>query len=151
LLNANYIGSLVWAVGLGFALRHGNDTTKNLINDVSHTVTFIVKVVIRFAPLGIFGLVSSTLATTGFETLWGYAQLLLFLVFFMLLVALVIHPLLVFFTRHHHPYPLFLTCLLYGSVSPFFTHMSRPTSRVPLSLCDTLNRDPYTVCAAQCS
>ena len=28
LLNANYIGILVWAVGLGFALRHGNDTTK---------------------------------------------------------------------------------------------------------------------------
>ena len=53
LLNANYIGILVWAVGLGFALRHGNDTTKNLINDVSHAVTFIVKVVIRFAPLGI--------------------------------------------------------------------------------------------------
>jgi serine/threonine transporter len=27
LLNANYIGILVWAVGLGFALRHGNETT----------------------------------------------------------------------------------------------------------------------------
>lgn len=53
LLNANYIGILVWAVGLGFALRHGNDSTKNLINDVSHAVTFIVKLVIRFAPLGI--------------------------------------------------------------------------------------------------
>ncbi|STV71123.1 Sodium:dicarboxylate symporter [Klebsiella michiganensis] len=25
LLNANYIGILVWAVGLGFALRHGNE------------------------------------------------------------------------------------------------------------------------------
>lgn len=59
-------------------------------------MTFIVKVVIRFAPLGIFGLVSSTLATTGFETLWGYAQLLLVLVGCMLLVALVINPLLVF-------------------------------------------------------
>ncbi|VTN11917.1 Na(+)/serine-threonine symporter [Raoultella terrigena] len=34
LLNANYIGILVWAVGLGFALRHGNETTKNLVNDV---------------------------------------------------------------------------------------------------------------------
>ena len=105
LLNANYIGILVWAVGLGFALRHGNDTTKNLINDVSHAVTFIVKVVIRFAPLGIFGLVSSTLATTGFETLWGYAQLLLVLVGCMLLVALVINPLLVFWKIRRNPYP----------------------------------------------
>ncbi|EBF4855548.1 cation:dicarboxylase symporter family transporter, partial [Salmonella enterica] len=67
LLNANYIGILVWAVGLGFALRHGNETTKNLVNDMSNAVTFMVKLVIRFAPVGIFGLVSSTLATTGFS------------------------------------------------------------------------------------
>ena len=39
LLKANYIGILVWAVGLGFALRHGNESTKNLINDVSDAVT----------------------------------------------------------------------------------------------------------------
>ncbi|WP_243410399.1 cation:dicarboxylate symporter family transporter, partial [Listeria monocytogenes] len=73
LLKGNYIGILVWAVGLGFALRHGNDTTKNLVNDMSDAVTFMVKLVIRFAPIGIFGLVASTLATTGFDTLWGYA------------------------------------------------------------------------------
>lgn len=53
LLNANYIGILVWAVGLGFALRHGNETTKNLVNDMSNAVTFMVKLVIRFAPVGI--------------------------------------------------------------------------------------------------
>ena len=75
LLKGNYIGILVWAIGLGFALRHGNETTKNLVNDMSNAVTFMVKLVIRFAPIGIFGLVSSTLATTGFSTLWGYAQL----------------------------------------------------------------------------
>ena len=86
LLKGNYIGILVWAIGLGFALRHGNETTKNLVNDMSNAVTFMVKLVIRFAPIGIFGLVSSTLATTGFSTLWGYAQLLVVLVGCMLLV-----------------------------------------------------------------
>lgn len=55
LLKGNYIGILVWAIGLGFALRHGNETTKNLINDMSSAVTFMVKLVIRFAPIGIFG------------------------------------------------------------------------------------------------
>src|SRR5690606_21105946 len=59
LLEANYIGILVWAIGLGFALRHGSDSTKSLINDVSDAVTFMVKLVIRFAPIGIFGLVSA--------------------------------------------------------------------------------------------
>ena len=147
LLNANYIGILVWAVGLGFALRHGNETTKNLINDISHAVTFIVKVVIRFAPLGIFGLVASTLATTGFETLWGYAQLLLVLVGCMLLVALVINPLLVFWKIRRNPYPLVLLCLRESGVYAFFTRSSAANIPVNMALCEKLNldRDTYSV------
>lgn len=147
LLNANYIGILVWAVGLGFALRHGNETTKNLINDMSHAVTFIVKVVIRFAPLGIFGLVASTLATTGFETLWGYAQLLLVLVGYMLLVALVINPLLVFWKIRRNPYPLVMTCLRESGVYAFFTRSSAANIPVNMALCEKLNldRDTYSV------
>ena len=147
LLNANYIGILVWAVGLGFALRHGNETTKNLINDMSHAVTFIVKVVIRFAPLGIFGLVASTLATTGFETLWGYAQLLLVLVGCMLLVALVINPLLVFWKIRRNPYPLVMTCLRESGVYAFFTRSSAANIPVNIALCEKLNldRDTYSV------
>ena len=147
LLNANYIGILVWAVGLGFALRHGNETTKNLINDVSHAVTFIVKVVIRFAPLGIFGLVASTLATTGFETLWGYAQLLLVLVGCMLLVALVINPPLVFWKIRRNPYPLVLLCLRESGVYAFFTRSSAANIPVNMALSEKLNldRDTYSV------
>ncbi len=147
LLNANYIGILVWAVGLGFALRHGNETTKNLINDMSHAVTFIIKVVIRFAPLGIFGLVASTLATTGFETLWGYAQLLLVLVGCMLLVALVINPLLVFWKIRRNPYPLVMTCLRESGVYAFFTRSSAANIPVNMALCEKLNldRDTYSV------
>lgn len=144
LLNANYIGILVWAVGLGFALRHGNETTKNLINDMSHAVTFIVKVVIRFAPLGIFGLVASTLATTGFETLWGYAQLLLVLVGCMLLVALVINPLLVFWKIRRNPYPLVMTCLRESGVYAFFTRSSAANIPVNMALCEKLNLDRVT-------
>ena len=138
LLNANYIGILVWAVGLGFALRHGNDTTKNLVNDMSNAVTFMVKLVIRFAPIGIFGLVSSTLATTGFATLWGYAQLL---------VALVINPLLVFWKIRRNPYPLVFACLRESGVYAFFTRSSAANIPVNMALCEKLNldRDTYSV------
>ena len=52
----------------------------------------IVRVVIRFAPLGIFGLVASTLATSGFGALFGYAHLLAVLLGCMLFVALVMNP-----------------------------------------------------------
>ncbi|WP_297205559.1 serine/threonine transporter SstT [uncultured Pluralibacter sp.] len=147
LLNANYIGILVWAVGLGFALRQGNATTKNLVNDVSNAVTFMVKLVIRFAPLGIFGLVASTLATTGFATLYGYVQLLMVLIGCMLLVALVINPLLVFWKIRRNPYPLVLQCLRESGVYAFFTRSSAANIPVNMALAEKLNldRDTYSV------
>ncbi|NIF48971.1 serine/threonine transporter SstT [Enterobacter sp. Ap-1006] len=147
LLNANYIGILVWAVGLGFALRHGNETTKNLVNDLSDAVTFIVKVVIRFAPIGIFGLVASTLATTGFSTLWSYAQLLLVLLGCMFGVALIINPLLVFMTTRRNPYPLVLACLRESGVTAFFTRSSAANIPVNMNMCQKMNldRDTYSV------
>ncbi|EPH6764530.1 serine/threonine transporter SstT [Cronobacter dublinensis] len=147
LLKGNYIGILVWAVGLGFALRHGNETTKNLVNDMSDAVTFMVKMVIRFAPIGIFGLVASTLATTGFDTLWGYAQLLVVLVGCMLLVALVINPLIVFAKIRRNPYPLVFACLRESGVTAFFTRSSAANIPVNMALCEKLNldRDTYSV------
>ena len=147
LLKGNYIGILVWAVGLGFALRHGNDTTKNLVNDMSDAVTFMVKLVIRFAAIGIFGLVASTLATTGFDTLWGYAQLLVVLVGCMLLVALVINPLIVFAKIRRNPYPLVFACLRESGVTAFFTRSSAANIPVNMALCEKLNldRDTYSV------
>ena len=98
-------------------------------------MTFIVKVVIRFAPLGIFGGIFH-LATTGFETLWGYAQLLLVLVGCMLLVALVINPLLVFWKIRRNPYPLVLTCLRESGVYAFFTRSSAANIPVNMALCE---------------
>lgn len=58
-----------WSGRLVQLALHGNDTTENLVNDLSNAVTFMVAAVIRFAPIGIFGLVSSTLATNGFDAL----------------------------------------------------------------------------------
>ncbi len=146
-LNANYIGILVWAVGLGFALRHGNETTKNLLNDVSDAVTFMVTLVIRFAPIGIFGLVASTLAETGFATLWGYAHLLAVLLGCMFLVALVVNPLIVWFKIRRNPYPLVLACLRESGVTAFFTRSSAANIPVNMAMCEKMNldRDTYSV------
>ncbi|WP_318378465.1 serine/threonine transporter SstT [Enterobacter sp.] len=147
LLNANYIGILVWAIGLGFALRHGSESTKSLINDVADAVTFMVKIVIRCAPIGIFGLVASTLAETGFATLYGYAHLLMVLIGCMFLVALVINPLLVFWKIRRNPYPLVLQCLRESGVTAFFTRSSAANIPVNMALAEKLNldRDTYSV------
>ncbi len=103
LFNANFIGILAWAIGLGVALRHASDTTKNLLLDISEAVSMVVKVVIAFAPIGVFGLVASTLADKGLSALGGYIQVLAVLIGSMLFVAFVINPILVFWkTRETH-------------------------------------------------
>lgn len=147
LINANYIGILAWAVGLGLALRHASETTKGLINDMSHAVTLVVRAVIRCAPLGIFGLVASTLAETGFGVLWGYAQLLMVLLGCMLLVALVLNPLIVYWKIRRNPYPLVFACLRESSVTAFFTRSSAANIPVNMELCKklNLNEDTYSV------
>ncbi|AIN18995.1 dicarboxylate symporter family protein [Yersinia rochesterensis] len=147
LLNANYIGILAWAVGLGIALRHAADTTKALINDMSDAVTKVVRVVIRFAPLGIFGLVSSTMAETGFGVLLGYAQLLVVLIGCMLLVALVVNPLIVYWKIRRNPYPLVFACLRESGVTAFFTRSSAANIPVNMEMCKkmNLNEDTYSV------
>lgn len=55
-----------------------------------------MKAVTGCAPLGILGLVASTLAETGFDALFGYAQLLMVLIGSMLFIAFVVNPLIVF-------------------------------------------------------
>ena len=130
LISANFIGILAWAIGLGIAFRHASDTTRNLLSELSNGVSLIVKVVIRFAPLGIFGLVASTFAESGVEALKGYAHLLVVLLGCMLFVAFVVNPLIVFLKIRRNPYPLVLTCL--RSMTAFFTRSS--AANIPVNL-----------------
>ena len=73
LSGGNYIGILAWALMLGFALRHASAATRSVVADMADAVSDIVGWVIRFAPLGIFGLISAILAAIGFEALKDYA------------------------------------------------------------------------------
>lgn len=144
LMNANYIGILAWAAGLGLAIRKASNQTREVINDLSDGVEFIVRIVIRFAPIGIFGLVANTLAVEGFGALAGYAQLLMVLIGCMLFVALVVNPAIVWFCTRSNPYPLTLLTLRESGVTAFFTRSSAANIPVNLSLCRRLNLDERT-------
>lgn len=147
LIKANYIGILAWAIGLGFAMRHVSDTTKNMLEEFAAAVSGIVTIVIRFAPLGIFGLVGSTLATSGFGALLGYLHLLLVLVGCMLLVALVLNPLIVYWKIRRNPYPLVFTCLRESAITAFFTRSSAANIPVNMRLAERLglHEDTYSI------
>ncbi len=147
LMEANYIGILVWAIGLGAALRHASPGTQAVLADLAQAVSKIVRVVIRFAPFGIFGLVGATLTESGLGALLGYGRLLLVIVGSMLFVALVLNPLLVFWKTRRNPFPLVFTCLRESGLTAFFTRSSAANIPVNLELCRRLelHEDTYSI------
>tara|TARA_R110001599_G_scaffold83993_12_gene225776 strand:- start:11085 stop:12329 length:1245 start_codon:yes stop_codon:yes gene_type:complete len=144
LVQGNYVGILTWAVGFGLGLRHASETTKVVLQNLASSVTRIVSVIIRLAPFGIFGLVASTIAETGFGALLGYSHLLAVLIGAMLFIALVTNPLLVFWKIRRNPYPLVFKCLKESGVTAFFTRSSAANIPVNLDLCQRLELDEDT-------
>ncbi|MCH1930792.1 serine/threonine transporter SstT [Shewanella sp. A25] len=147
LMTGNYIGILAWGVGLGLALHHASDSTKQVFADVSHGVSQMVRFIIRLAPIGIFGLVAATFAETGFAAIAGYAQLLAVLLGAMAIIALIVNPLIVYVKIRRNPYPLVLQCLRESGVTAFFTRSSAANIPVNMALCEKLNlhEDTYSV------
>jgi serine/threonine transporter len=145
--NANYIGILAWAVLLGLALKNAADTTKTMIANFSDAVSKLVTWVIRFAPLGIMGLVFDSITTNGIESLLSYGKLLAVLIGCMLLVALVVNPIIVFVNIRQNPYPLVFKCLKESGITAFFTRSSASNIPVNMKLCEDLNldKDTYSV------
>ncbi len=143
----NFLGILAWGLGLGFALKRARESTKLMIHDFAEAISGIVRFVIRFAPLGILGLVANAIATTGFSTLSQFSHLLIVLISAMLIVALIVNPLIVYFVTRSNPYPLVFTCLRESGITAFFTRSSAANIPVNMALCKKLelHEDTYSV------
>jgi len=144
LLNANYIGILAWAIGLGILLRSAVDSTKRVLADMSNAVVGLVQLVIQLAPIGVFGLVAGTIAATGFDALLEYAHILALLVGTMLIIALIVNPIIVYLMTRTNPYPLIFTCLRESGITAFFTRSSAANIPVNMALCEKLELDEDT-------
>ncbi|MGL4938732.1 serine/threonine transporter SstT, partial [Shewanella sp.] len=147
LMTGNYIGILAWGVGLGLALHHASDSTKQVFADISHGISQMVRFIIRLAPIGIFGLVAATFAETGFAAIAGYAQLLAVLLGAMAIIAFVVNPFIVYLKIERNPYPLVFQCLRESGVTAFFTRSSAANIPVNMALCEKLklHKDTYSV------
>lgn len=145
LLNANYIGILAWAVIFGIAMNlAGSDSTKAVLDDIAKAITLVVKWVIRFAPLGIMGLVATSISDSGLSAIIGYVHLLGVLIGSYFLVALVMNPLIVYMNIHKNPYPLVLATIRESGVYAFFTRSSAANIPVNMALCKRLGLNPDT-------
>lgn len=147
IVNANYIGVLVWAIVFGLALRDASDTTKNVLGDLSAMLSTAIRWVINCAPFGIMGLVFNTVSQTGLQSFVAYIHIILVLVGCMFFVIFVLNPIIVFLSIRQNPYPLVLVCLKESGVMAFFTRSSAANIPVNLSLCERLglNKDQYSI------
>jgi serine/threonine transporter len=144
IMNGNFIGILIWGVALGLGMRHASDGSREMLTDISHAITGIVRVVIRLAPLGIFGLVAGNLAEFGFAALADYVRILSVIIGSMLIIALLLNPLIVWLKIRRNPYPIVLTALRESGITAFFTRSSAANIPVNLALCEKMGLDENT-------
>ena len=142
LTKGNYVGILTWAIMLGIALRFvASEKTKEVIGDLSKGVSKIVAWVIQLAPIGVMGLVFSSVSELGMNIFVDYGKLLLLLVGTMLIFSLVINPLIIGLVLKRNPYPLVLRCLKESGIQAFFTRSSAANIPVNMKLCADLGLD----------
>ena len=142
LINGNYVGILTWAIMLGLALRAvGGEKTKAVISDLAKSVSKIVGWVIQLAPIGVMGLVFSSVSELGMNIFVDYGALLLLLVGSMLMLSLVINPLIMSVCLKRNAYPLVFRCLKESGLQAFFTRSSAANIPVNMKLCKDLGLD----------
>lgn len=147
LVNANYLGILVWAIVLGIAMRYTSEATRDFFSNISHAISAVVRWVIACAPFGILGLIYTSVSQNGPEIFIEYGQLLAILLGCMFFAALVVNPLLVFLNIRKNPYPLVFRCLKDSGITAFFTRSSAANIPVNMDLCRRLglHEDTYSV------
>ena len=141
IVNANYMGILLWAVIFGLALRGANENTKTMLGNIADALGTAIRWVINCAPFGIMGLIFDTVATTGLDAMAGYLRLILVLVSCMVFVALVVNPLVVFLCIRRNPFPLVFQCIAESGIMAFFTRSSAANIPVNMTLCKKLGLD----------
>ena len=146
--NANYLGILFWAVIIGVCLKKvASEVTIRMMKDFSEAMSKGVSGIIQFAPIGVFGLVYTSVVKSGFYIFRDYGRLLLLLVGCMLVCALIIEPLIVYVLLRRNPYPLVFTCLKESGITAFFTRSSAANIPINMQLCEKLglSKEFYSV------
>ncbi len=142
LLSGNYLSILFWALLVGmFLKRFCSQSTKDAVEDLTHTVLEIVRLIISFAPFGVMGIVYSKVSDNGVGIFAEYGQLILVLVSCMLFVAFVTNPAIVALLTRKNPYPLLMVCLRDSAIPAFFTRSSAANIPMNLMLCEKMGVD----------
>ena len=142
LAQGQYLGILFWSIVFGIALKMiASDTTRDVITDCANAVTLIVRGIIQFAPIGIMGLVFTSVSESGLGIFTEYGQLIVLLVGCIAFVAFVTDPIIAAVALRRNPYPLVFTCLRESGITAFFSRSSAANIPVNMELCERLGLD----------
>ena len=142
IMDGNYLSILFWSALVGFVIKAvRSETLKNVFQEGSVVVTRIIRIIIEFAPIGIFGLIYNTVSTNGMEIFVEYGALIVLLVACMVIVMFITNPIIGGLLMHRNPYPLLLTCLKNSAITAFFTRSSAANIPVNLALCERIGLD----------
>ncbi len=142
IMDGNYLSILFWSALVGFVIKAvRSETLKNVFQEGSVVVTRIIRIIIEFAPIGIFGLIYNTVSTNGMEIFVEYGALIILLVACMVIVMFITNPIIGGLLMHRNPYPLLLTCLKNSAITAFFTRSSAANIPVNLALCERIGLD----------
>ncbi len=142
IMDGNYLSILFWSALVGFVIKAvRSETLKNVFQEGSVVVTRIIRIIIEFAPIGIFGLIYNTVSTNGMEIFVEYGALIVLLVVCMVIVMFITNPIIGGVLMHRNPYPLLLTCLKNSAITAFFTRSSAANIPVNFALCERIGLD----------
>ena len=142
LAEGEYLGIFFWSIIFGFSLRIvASDNTKDVIEEIADSITKVVNFIIQFAPIGIMGLVFSSVSESGLGIFTEYGELMLLIVGGIVFVGLVINPLISFLFLRRNPYPLLFVCLRDSGITAFFSRSSAANIPINMRLCERLGLD----------
>ena len=142
LSEANYLGILFWSIIIGLALRMvASDTTKDVVEDISDVFTKVVNIIIQFAPIGVMGLVFTSVSESGLVIFSQYGQVIFLIVVCILAVAFIVNPFISFLFLKRNPFSLLLICLRESAITAFFSRSSAANIPINMHLCEKLGLD----------
>jgi serine/threonine transporter len=147
IIKGDYLALLFWGSLLGLCLRQAGDVTKQVISDLSDTISNVVQVIIRFAPLGIAGLVYRSMVDVGLAGVAEYGKIIALVVGTMFFVSFVVYPLMVFLLLRQNPFPLTFYTMKESGIPAFFTRSSAVNIPINMALCEKLglNKESYSI------
>ena len=142
LSEGEYLGILFWSIIVGAALKMvASDTTKDVINDIAEVFSKIVFYIIQFAPIGVMGLVFTSVSESGLNIFTQYGQVIFLIVACIAIIGFIINPLIAALMLKRNPYALVFTCFKESGITAFFSRSSAANIPINMRLCERLGLD----------